>query len=69
MSGYPLVKFEGAGGGGLHKIDFLVVFVIWDRYLSDAFGPVKKYLNPSRSYNRLESALQCNCITRNFQSN
>ena len=40
------VSVKGAGGG-LHEkfseIDFLVVMYRGDRYLTDAFGPMKKY--------------------------
>ena len=46
--------FNGAGGGVFMKnfteIDFLVVsYTRGDRYLSDAFGPMKN-IDPSRSY-------------------
>ena len=40
-------KFKEAGGGVFmnlfSEIDFFVVFNRGDRYLSDAFGPMKKY--------------------------
>ena len=43
----PVGQYLSGQGGGLHEnfseIDFLVVPYRGDQYLSDAFGPMKKY--------------------------